>query len=104
MFAQVTGVRPRKVRFLNHFLRLSDKRLLTVLIKKNNYNNYVLVLFNHMGAKLGHSPSVIKKNHYQITKELIPIYAQHSTPISEWVRHEHVLFVFILIIFPAVGI
>ena len=34
MFTLVTGVRPRKVRFLNRFLRLSDKRLLTVLIKK----------------------------------------------------------------------
>ena len=34
MFTLVTGVRPMKVRFLNRFLRLSDKRLLTILIKK----------------------------------------------------------------------
>ena len=34
MFTLVTGVRPTKVRFLNRFLRLSDKRLLTILIKK----------------------------------------------------------------------
>ena len=35
MFTLVTtGVRPIKVRFLNRFLRLSDKRLLTILIKK----------------------------------------------------------------------
>ena len=34
MFILVTSVRPIKVRFLNRFLRLSDKRLLTILIKK----------------------------------------------------------------------
>ena len=34
MFTLVTGVRPIKVRFLNRFLRLKDKRLLTILIKK----------------------------------------------------------------------
>ena len=34
MFTLVTGVRPIKVRFLNCFLRLSDKRLLTILIKR----------------------------------------------------------------------
>ena len=34
MFTLVTGVRPIKVRFLNRVLRLSDKRPLTILIKK----------------------------------------------------------------------
>ena len=34
MFTLVIGVKPIKVRFLNRFLRLSDKRLLTILIKK----------------------------------------------------------------------
>ena len=34
MFTLVIGVKPMKVCFLNRFLRLSDKRLLTILIKK----------------------------------------------------------------------
>ena len=50
MFAQVTGVRPRKVCFLNRFLHLSDKRLLTVLIKKiitkTNFRVQILALKN----------------------------------------------------------
>ena len=45
MFTLVTGVRPIKVRFLNRFLRLSDKRLLTILIKKIEEDN-------HLGAFL----------------------------------------------------
>ena len=36
LFILVTGVRPIKVCFLNRFLCLSDKRLLTILIKKIN--------------------------------------------------------------------
>ena len=34
VFTLVIGVKPIKVRFPNRFLRLSDKRLLTILIKK----------------------------------------------------------------------
>ena len=34
MFTLVIGVKPIKARFLNCFLRLSDNRLLTILIKK----------------------------------------------------------------------
>ena len=35
VFTLVIGVKPIKVRFLNRFLCLSDKRLLTILIKKS---------------------------------------------------------------------
>ena len=34
VFTLVIGVKPIKVRFLNRFLRLSDKKFLTILIKK----------------------------------------------------------------------
>ena len=50
MFTLITGVRSIKVRFLNRFLRLSDKRLLTVLIKKiitkTNFRVQILALKN----------------------------------------------------------
>ena len=45
MFTLVTGVRPIKVRFLNHFLHLSDKRLLTALIKKKLKKINLMVCF-----------------------------------------------------------
>ena len=71
MFAQVTGVRPRKVRFLNRFLRLSDKRLLTVLIKriitKTNFRVQILALKNAFFWGF-ENDNILSSKSYTVTK------------------------------------